>query len=283
MKTLILGGKGMLGQAFERLFTKQGWNFAIWDREELDITDADAVAKKIEAYNPELIINTAAYNAVDQAEDEPAVAMAINGTAVEHIVAIAKEIGAILVHYSTDFVFDGTDEVGYDEDATPDPLSVYGESKLKGEQAVIDGMDDEESAWYVIRTSRLFGIPGASEESKKSFPALMIQIARDKGALSVIDAEIGSPTYVEDLADATIDLVKTGAESGVYHRTNDGSCTWYEYAKEALAAAGIDVPITKIGPDAFPRKAARPAFSVLRTTKLPPMRSWKEAIHEFLS
>lgn len=268
----------MLGQAFVRVLKKKGWPYACWDREELDITNAREVGERILAWKPELLINTAAYNAVDTAEDEPAIAMLLNGTAVLHLRDAAEKCGALFVHYSTDYVFDGARTEGYTEDNEPHPVSVYGQSKKTGEDAV----RASRGRWYLIRTSRLFGSPGISAGSKKSFPDLMIQIAREKGKVSAIDAEVSSPTFVDDLATATLEIIKAGLPSGIYHRTNSGSCTWYEYAKVALAAARVEARVEAVMPDSFPRKAPRPTYSILLTTKLPPLRPWHEALDEFL-
>jgi len=268
----------MLGQAFVRLLEKKEWPYACWDREELDITNAGQVTERILAWKPELVINTAAYNAVDKAEDESDIAMILNGTAVGYLRDATAQCGAIFVHYSTDYVFDGENKNGYREDAIPTPVSVYGKSKRAGEIATTQSS----GRWYLIRTSRLFGAPGVSEGSKKSFPALMIAIAREKGKIAAIDAEVSSPTFVDDLARATLEIVEARLPSGMYHRTNSGSCTWYEYAQAALLAAHVEVPAQAVGPDAFPRKAERPAHSVLVSTKLPAMRPWQEALDEFL-
>lgn len=278
MKTLIVGGRGMLGQAFVRLLEKKSWPYACWDREELDITNARHVAERIFAWKPELLINAAAYNAVDKAEDEPDVATLLNGAAVGHLRDAAEKCGAVFVHYSTDYVFDGKNIEGYTEDAEAHPLSIYGKSKRAGEEIVCQSSGQ----WYLIRTSRLFGPPGTSDGSKRSFPAVMIAIAREKGKVSAISADVSSPTFVDDLAAATLEIIETGLPSGIYHRTNSGSCTWHGYAAAALAAVGVDVPVEAMGPDAFPRKAARPAYSILRTTKLPPLRPWRDALDEFL-
>lgn len=274
----------MLGGAFTRLLRERGWEFAAWDREELDITDAVAVEERITAWKPELVINCAAYNAVDKAPDEPNVAMAINGDAVGYIAQAALACGATMVHFSTDYVFDGTNTAGYTEDAAPSPVSVYGESKARGERALIEAVSHKPEAirWYLIRTSRLFGEPGTSEGSKKSFPAMMIAFGKEKGKLRAIDAEVSSPTFVDDLAAATLAIIEEKKPSGVYHRTNDGSCTWYEYSKAAIEAVGLNIPIEPVGPDAFPRQAKRPANSVLISTKLQPLRSWQNALRAFL-
>ncbi len=279
MKTLIIGHKGMLGQALIKILEEKGWEYKGYDRDEIDITDAPQVLARICNYNPELLINTAAYNAVDKAEDEPEIAMLVNGTAVGYLAQAAKKCGAIFVHYSTDFVFDGKNEVGYDENSKPNPLSVYGRSKLKGEE---ETMAASLLVWYIIRTSRLFGPPGISTGSKKSFPKLMIDLAKEKEELKAIDAEVSSPTYVKDLAEKTLAIVEARLDSGIYHATNSGGCTWYGYAKTAFAAAGLKTRIIPVASDHFPRKAERPAHSILISTKTPPMRPWHQALDEFL-
>lgn len=295
----------MLGQEFMRQL--RGQDVVGWTREDIDITSEQAVMNKINALQPSVILNCAAYNNVDKAEDEPQVAMAINGEAVGYLARAAAECGATFVHFSTDYVFSGTRTDGYHEEDLPGPISVYGQSKALGEQKLLTHLLTYSlTPWYLIRTSKLFGPPGTGETSKKSFPEMMIKIAREKGKVEAVDAEAGSPTYVKDLAQATLTLLglsplrvrggepppdggaKEGLRqphpSGIYHLTNSGSCTWYEYAKAALEYAGLsNVEVVPVGPDHFPRKARRPARVVLFNTKLPPLRPWQEALKEFLT
>lgn len=302
MKVLIVGSKGMLGQEFIRqlnMITLEHGNIITieavgWGREELDITKEAEVARKIGQLKPDVIINCAAYNNVDKAEGEPEKANLINGEAVGYLAAAAADCGAVFVHFSSDYVFDGL-KGEYAEDDEPNPISKYGESKLLGEKQLYDN-------YYLVRTSKLFGPPGSGETSKKSFPEMMLGIARKNGKIEVIDSEVGSPTYVKDLAEATLvligfpplkvrggvggvmndDKLRQSYPSGIYHITNSGSCAWYEYAKAALEYTGVNAEVIPVGSDYFPRKARRPSRVILLNTKLPSLRPWQEALKEFL-
>ena len=278
-----------------------------WGREDIDIANEQDVMEKISALKPSVIFNCAAYNNVDKAEDELEIANAINGEAVGYIASAAGVIGATLVHFSTDYVFGGNlpltesyaaahDSVtaGYTEQDLPDPISAYGQSKALGEQRILNNLITHQlNNFYIIRTSKLFGPPGIGGGSKKSFPEMMLGFAREKGRIEAIDGEVGSPTYVRDLVEATLELAGVACESarrrslsaatpGIYHITNSGSCTWYEYAKAAVEYAGVQAEVVPVGADRFPRKAKRPACVVLINTKLQPLRSWQDALREFL-
>lgn len=277
-KVLITGAKGMLGQEIVRVFSANPlWQVVGWDFENLDITDAKSVENKLTAAEPQLVINCAAYNNVDGAEAEPEKAALLNTTAVAHLAHTTAQLGVTLVHFSTDYVFDGTNRDGYIETDTPNPQSVYARTKAAGEVAAQDNPKH-----YVIRLSRLFGKPAASTNAKKSFVDVMIGIAAKQSTINVVDGEYSSPTYAPDLARATYDMVKLQSPYGTYHRTNDGACTWYTFAKEIFRLVGKNTAVTGVPPETFPRPAARPAYSQLRTTKLPPLRSWQDALAEYL-
>lgn len=290
MKILITGSQGMLGQEFLRQLNMITWehdNMGTvevigWDRPQLDITDQQAVLEKINQLKPTIIINCAAYNAVDKIEADPAPANLINGAAVGYLAQAAAGCGATFVHFSSDYVFDGEKGSGYVESDIPNPVSQYGQSKLLGEQKLINLSAYKLTNWYLVRTSKLFGPPGISAGSKKSFPEMMLGFARDKGKIEAIDAEVASPTYVKDLAQTVINMLQNKQPSGIYHITNSGSCTWYEYAKTAIECAGVQAEVVPVGPNRFPRPAKRPLNSTLLNTKLPPLRSWQEALKEFL-
>lgn len=296
MKVLIIGSHGMLGQEFMRQLgvasessrslsaaTPNGNEVVGWGREDLDITNETEVMEKIGALKPSVIFNCAAYNNVDKAEDEPEIAFAINGEAVGYLAKAAAASGATLVHFSTDYVFDGEQKEGYTEEDLPNPISVYGQSKTLGEQRLFAISQFRNFAnWYLIRTSKLFGPPGTGATSKKSFPEMMLGFARAKGRIEAIDAEIGSPTYVKDLAERCLQLIEQKMTPGIYHIVNDGACGWYEYAKIAVESAGVTAEVVPVGPEKFPRKAKRPAYSILLNTKLLALRPWQEALKEFL-
>jgi dTDP-4-dehydrorhamnose reductase len=278
-KVIVIGSKGMLGQEIVRVFSADPmWNVVGWDTDNLDITNSQQVAVRLPAAEPLLVINCAAYNNVDGAETEPDRAFLINGTAVQYLAEACNEINATLVHFSTDYVFDGTNFDGYEEAAKPNPQSAYAKSKLVGEQAA-----QKCSKHYIIRLSRLFGKPAQSENSKRSFVEVMLNLAETKKQIEVVDAEYSSPTYAPDLARATHDIVRLQSPFGTYHRTNDGACTWFEFAKEIFKLKKISIEITSVSTEMLLRPAKRPQYSKLLTTKLPALRSWQDSLQEFLN
>jgi len=284
MRLLVLGAKGMLGQVLANEFSHANYEVAAWDRAEIDITDQKQILEKIGALRPDIIINAAAYNNVDRAENEDRdLAMKVNGEAVGFLKKAAADCGALFVHYSTDYVFKGDKVDGYKEDDMPNPQSWYGRSKYEGEKKILDfRFKIADFKFYLIRTSRLFGPAGAGEGAKKSFVETMLKLGKEKGELDVIDEEVSSPTYVVDLARATLDLIDSGASYGIYHRTNEGVCTWYNWAKKIFELANLSVKINPVPASKYPRPAPRPQFSQLISTKLSPLRSWEKALEGFL-
>lgn len=279
MKILILGAKGMLGQQLVKAFSSMG-EVAAWDREEVDLSRADETSGKITAYMPDILINAAAYNNMDAAEGEGAdMARLMNGNVVGSLADICQILAITMVHFSTDYVFDGEKQDGYMETDAPNPISVYAESKYLGERLLrLSGAE-----YYLIRTSRLFGSPASSVDAKKSFVDTMLDLAKTKSDFSLVSDEVSAQTYVVDLAQAVRDIVEQKLPYGIYHRTNEGAASWYDFGKEVFAQAGVAVTCTPVPGDTFPRPAKRPHFSVLRSTKLPLMRPWQEALKEYLA
>ena len=267
MKTLIIGAKGMLGHELALAFIKD--KPFLWDIDEIDITDQKQVQEKIADLSPELIINAAAYTNVDACETNEALATHVNGEAVGFLAQTAAEIGATLAHYSTDYVFDGSKKEGYLEDDKPAPINAYGRTKLAGEFKV---QSSKLKDWYIIRTAWLYGLRG------KNFVETMLALAERGGPIKVIDDQIGSPTYAPDLAQATRDLVESKKPSGIYHRTNAGQTSWYGFAKEIFTVFNKQVDLSPCATSQYPIPAKRPAYSVLRSTKLPAIRAWPEAL-----
>lgn len=277
MKVLIIGAKGMLGQELVREFGENGNEVISWDKEEIDITKKDLVLEKVKSAEPGIIINAAAYNAVDKIEEgEKELADSVNGYAVGNLSEAAEAVGALLVHYSTDYIFEGTAIDGYGEEEKPNPQSIYANSKLLGEQQL------KNRKHYLIRTSKLFGKPAKSVGAKKSFVDVMLDLANERDSMELVDEELSSPTYVRDLARRTQEIVDWKKPFGIYHVTNDGGCTWYGWAKKIFELSGKSVKLIPVSADKFPRPAKRPKYSILVNTKLPPMRSWEEALAEYL-
>jgi len=255
---LILGAGGMLGHALRYVIPN-----AVAKGHELDITNRENITTFIEDLRPAIVINAAAYTDVDGCEDHRIYAMLVNGIAPGYLAAACQEVDAVLVHYSTDYVFDGT-QIEYCENNPPHPLNVYGESKLLGEQNVAMEMDD----YRIIRTSWLFGPYG------KNFVDTMLNLSPKMEQVKVVNDQFGKPTYTIDLALDTTGVIV--CDPGIYHLTNDGICSWYEFASAIIPNA---VPCTT---DEFPRKAKRPKCSVLTSTKTDPLRHWREALADYL-
>jgi len=277
MKVLITGALGMLGQQLAKVYKDQ--DPILWDREVIDITDKDKVLTQISKIKPDIVLNTAAYNDVDGAENNEALAMEINGHAIGHLAKAVSTAGGILVHYSTDYVFKGDSVEGYKEDGQPDPQSAYARSKYLGEQELVDNIQN----YYLIRLSRLFGRPAKSKSGKKSFVEIILDLANNQDEVNVIDEEVSSPTYSVDLALATKAIIDQKKSFGIYHISNNGSCTWFEFAKEIFSNYNIKVKLNPVPADFFSRPALRPKYSVLLNNKTEPLRSWQYALKDYMS
>src|SRR5680860_1518931 len=232
-KILILGAKGNLGQELVKIF-RAGNEIIAWDRGEIDISDRELILKKIGDVKPELIINAAAYNAVDKCEasdEEYELAKKVNIDGPKFLAEACLKTGATLVHYSTDYVFNGSLESGYNENEVPKPINRYGKSKFHGEKRILE-LSGAGLKWYLIRTSKLFGPKGESEISKASFFDIMLEQSRNKPELEIVDEELSCFTYTPDLAETTRELVYGDYGYGIYHLTNSGASTWYSAALE---------------------------------------------------
>ncbi len=285
MRVLLFGSGGALANQLALVLGDH--DVVQLTHKDCDITNASEVRRMVKTHGPSHIINAAAFNVVDKAEEDDTLAMAINGTAVGSIAAAAAAVGAILVHYSTDYVFDGGKPDGYQEEDTPNPINKYGRSKLVGEQELQKAKQSAGLSYYCIRTSRLFGPIGTAYSSKKNFVDIMIERAGSEQPCEVIDAEVSSPTYTPDLAAATVRCLVERWPFGTYHITNSGSCTRFECAKEIFAQwaklTGKRVgTVEPISDTALPGRAPRPSHSVLLNTKAPALRAWQEALRDYL-
>jgi len=273
MKVLILGAKGNLGQEFAKLY--QDHEVSAWDKTELDITDEEAVKEKITEAEPRLIINCAAYNAVDKAEAEQVLANDVNGYAVGYIAAVASELGATMVHFGSNYVFDGNNPEGYNEDDRPNPQSAYAKSKLLGEMELTQNTDN----FYLVRTSWLYG---GSSAGKKSFVDIMLEKAKGPTELKLVSDEFASPTWTKDLAQATRALIEQKKPFGTYHLVNAGSTNWHGWAEEIFAIKNLSVLQREVSGSEFQRVAKRPKYGILNNTKFIELRPWTEALREYL-
>jgi dTDP-4-dehydrorhamnose reductase len=282
-KILILGSKGNLGVQLTKVFT-DGYEVIAWDREEIDITDKELIMKKIEGLRPRIIINAAAFNAVDKCEEPEGLEIAkkLNADAVGFIAQAALKSGAVFVQYSSDYVFDGKKSAGYKEDDEPKPINKYGETKLLGEKEILK-LSSQGLKWYIIRTQKLFGPKGESEAAKPSFFDIMMKLSKEKNEIQVVSEEKGRFTYTPDLAKATKELIETEKSWGIYHIANSFSCNWHRAAVELFKILkNKNIKLIPVPSSNFPRPAKRPKYSELLNTKLPELRDWREALREYL-
>ncbi len=280
-KALILGAKGMLGQALGQEFRLAGYELGLWDVAEIDLAEETRSLEKISLFGPDVIINAAAYNAVDSCEtddEEYRKALILNRDVPGYLARFAAEQGVPFVHYSTDYVFDGTAPDGYPEDAVPNPISRYGNSKFEGEQAVLAAGGRS----YLIRLSKLFGEPAISKLGKRSFFEIMLAKGKTETRVEVVDDEKSCFTYAPDLALATRELIEALPEPGIYHLPNEGGATWFQSTLELYRKAELKVEVIPVTTSGFPRPAKRPHASVLLNTKRPKQRPYTEALTEFL-
>ena len=280
-RILIIGSHGMLGQDLVKVFeADQDWHVFAFDRDQIDIGSEESLRKKIEEVDPQAVVKATGYNAVDKCESdeiEYELAKKINGYGPGILAKIGKEKGIPIVHYSTDYVFDGEKEE-YDENTKPAPISNYGRSKFLGEEEI----QKHAEKFWLIRTSKLFGQPGKSAMSKKSFFDTMILLAKDNQILKVVDEEKSCFTYTPDLALETKKIIEEKIPFGIYHVVNEGPCTWFEAAVELFKIAKMDVEVFPVASSEFPRPAKRPKSSVLVNTKLKPLRHYTKALKEYL-
>jgi dTDP-4-dehydrorhamnose reductase len=280
VRFLVAGAEGQLGQALcKRLGGRLVW---AGGRAELDVRDADTVRKVVGQVRPDVVINASAYNNVDAAETEPAEALAVNAEGPLHLARACREQSALIVHVSTDYVFDGTRSEPYGEEHCPNPTSAYGVSKLAGELLVAAAAPEH----LLVRTSGVFGA-GGSRTKGGSFVERILARARAGEPLRVVADQVFSPTYAPDLATGILALVEARAR-GLFHLTNQGACTWNEMATAALEMAGPRVPVQAIRSEDLGAPARRPAYSVLdnaryRQLGLAPLRPWREALREMLA
>jgi len=291
-KVLIFGAEGNLGGQLMRVFGNE-YRLICLDRSKVDIREKDDVLKIVFEHVPDIIINTVAYNAVDKCEEsevEYEKAKLLSAYATGFTAQAALEIGAIHIHYSSDYVFGAyeDDELkkikkqgGFKEDDLVHPGCNYARAKALGEEEILKLREDG-LKYYIIRTSKLFGPKGLSELSKPGFFEIMMNLSKEKDELDVVDGEEGCFTYTLDLAKETLKLIEEKKDFGIYHITNLKSYTWFKALKLFFKLAGIKTKINPVSSDFFSRPAQRPAYSVLKNTKLKPMRKLKDALSEYV-
>lgn len=277
MRVLVTGVKGQLGYDVVNECEKRGIEAVGVDVEEMDITDAQAVERVITQSHVDAVIHCAAYTAVDAAEDQADLCRRVNAEGTENIARVCKALDIKMIYISTDYVFDGEGVRPWEPDDARHPLNVYGQTKYEGELAVEKYLDK----YFIVRIAWVFGVNG------KNFIKTMLRLGEERGAVSVVDDQIGSPTYTYDLAVLLVDMVLT-EKYGRYHATNEGLCSWYEFACEIFKQAGMDqVKVTPVDSNAFPVKAKRPHNSRMSKEKLTQngfsrLPSWQDALGRYL-
>jgi len=280
MKLAIIGANGQLGTDLQEVFSAEHDVFGL-NHSDIEIADIDSVKKTLAAAKPEIVLNTAAYNLVPDAEKFPDKAFQINGTGVLNLTRVCQDLGIRLVHYSTDYVFDGKKQKPYTEDDCPNPLNVYASTKLAGEYYALNYSDTS----IVIRVSGIYGkVPSRGKGG--NFITTMIKLAKEKPEVRVVNDEILTPTPTYCIAKNTATLIKTGA-FGLYHMSCEGECSWYEFAKAIWETLQLETPLCSASVKDFPLVVKRPFYSVLANKNLNKlginqMPEWKEALKEFL-
>lgn len=276
MKVLVTGAKGQLGNDLLNEMAKRGMESVGVDVDEMDITDAKAVERVLGASGADAVIHCAAYTAVDAAEDNAELCAKINGAGTENVAVVCRSLDIPMMYISTDYVFNGQGERPWEPGDKREPLNVYGETKYQGELAVERWLEK----YFIVRIAWVFGSNG------KNFINTMLRIGKEKGKASVVNDQIGSPTYTFDLARLLVDMIQTD-RYGTYHATNEGLCSWYEFAVEIFRQAGLNVEVTPVTSAEYGAKAKRPANSRMNRDKLdangfkrlPP---WQDALGRYL-
>lgn len=277
MKVLVTGAKGQLGTDLMNELEKRGIESIGVDVQEMDITDREACMRVISESKADAVIHCAAYTAVDAAEDNVDLCRKINGEGTRNVALACQATGAKMMYISTDYVFDGQGTRPWEPDDNRSPLNVYGQTKYEGELVVEELVEK----FFTVRIAWVFGVAG------KNFIKTMLRLGKERGAVSVVDDQVGSPTYTYDLARLLVDMIQTDYY-GRYHATNEGFCSWYGFACEIFRQAGMDeVKVTPVSSDQFPVKAVRPANSRMSKAKLAengfePLPTWQDALGRFL-
>ena len=276
MKVFVTGVKGQLGYDVVNELEKRGLEAIGVDIQEMDITDADSVNQVIGAAAPDAVIHCAAYTAVDAAEDNVEICRKVNADGTQNIANMCRKLDIPMIYISTDYVFDGQGERPWLPEDERAPLNVYGQTKYEGELAVQNTLDK----YFIVRIAWVFGVNG------KNFIKTMLNLGKTRDHLTVMNDQFGSPTYTYDLARLLVDMIQTD-KYGIYHATNEGICTWYEFACEIFRQAGITVDVTPVSADQYPAKAKRPSNSRMSKDKLEEngferLPSWQDALGRYL-
>ncbi len=283
MKIAVIGANGQLGTDVVNAFQGNGDDVIGLTHSDVELSNVDSMANCLRGLHPQVIVNTAAMHHVENCEREPKKAFAVNALGARDLASVAGEIGASLIHVSTDYVFDGAKRSPYEESDAPRPLNVYGNTKLAGEYFLRSTAERH----FVLRTSAIYGQSPCRAKGGLNFIELMLKLAKERGEVRVVDSEFVTPTSTAELARQMVRLSRSDAY-GLYHATAEGSCSWYEFAREIFALTGTKVILKVAGPNDFPAKVARPKYSVLENRGLKDnglnvFGPWQEGVRQYLS
>ena len=282
MKVAVIGANGQLGSDLVAAFSGNGDAVRGLTHSEVEVSDLQSVSQALKDFQPQVIVNTAAMHHVENCESEPEKAFAVNALGPRNLAIVARDLGAVLMHVSTDYVFDGGKGSPYVEEDNPRPLNAYGITKLAGEHFVRATTEKH----FVIRTSGLYGKSPCRAKGGLNFIELMLKLAKERGEVRVVDSEVVTPTSTAELAQQMVQLSRSDCY-GLYHATAEGSCSWYEFAREIFTVTDTAVRLKVAAPGEFPAKVARPKYSVLENRALKSrglnmFRPWQDALHKYL-
>lgn len=283
MKVAVIGANGQLGHDVVRAFAEQGDEVRGLTHAEIELSSLESVAACLRATAAEIVVNTAAMHNVDSCEQQPAKAHEVNAVGSRNLATVTRDLGSVLIHVSTDYVFDGSKGTPYVEGDEARPLNAYGRTKLEGEKFV----QQTNPKHFVLRTAALYGSHPCRAKGGQNFVDLMLRLARERGRVRVVDNEFTSPTATADVA-RQIAALSRSDRYGLYHATAEGSCSWFEFAREIFRVVDVPVTLEAAGPNEFPAKVPRPAYSVLenrglKSHQLNLFRPWQDGLHAYLS
>jgi dTDP-4-dehydrorhamnose reductase len=283
MKVAVIGANGQLGTDVVAAYTRHGDEVVGLTHSDVELSNIDSLSTQLQAIGPDIVVNTAAMHHVENCEREPEKAFAVNGLGVRNLATVVRDQKATLVHVSTDYVFDGAKAAPYEESDAPNPLNVYGNTKLAGEYFVRSIAEKH----FVLRTSAIYGRSACRAKGGLNFIELMMKLSKERSELRVVDSEVVTPTSTAEIACQIMALSRTD-HYGLYHGTAEGSCSWYEFAREIFRLTGTNIRLEIAGPDEFPAKVPRPKYSVLENKNLKEhnlnlFKPWQEGVRQYLS
>lgn len=283
MNTTVIGSNGQLGSDIVKAFKANGDDVIELNHSQIEVSDIDSVSRALKNAKADVVINTSAQHNVEKCEKDPALSFAVNGIGARNLAIVCNDTGSTLVHISTDYVFDGAKRTPYVETDKTSPLNVYGNTKVSGEQFV----ESIAEKYFVVRTSGVYGHNPCRAKGGLNFVEVMLKLSKERPEIRVVDDEILTPTFTQEIAKQLVILASSDAY-GLYHATAEGSCSWYKFAKKIFELTKSNVNLNIAGPDEFPMKVSRPKYSVLENANLKKnglniFKPWDEALKEYLN